>query len=319
MLGAGWVDIAYGTDASRKGGPGTLVAIQNNSETFAFMYNASGTTWTRGLMPFNTDTATSITFAGDGLNTGKFVVAATGRSTLFSLSLSDLTPSGMAAGAIWNKDPITVLTASEDFSAEKIVYSRGSFLVCFPVGTTNNFYYKDYRKVIGWSKGKLPSAQFWGDITSGKVGGVDMFVAVARNSNVYVTSIDGVTWTERTLPLSTQLRASVAIGNGIIMIYGAGKFLSSTNGTTWTVGYGTGGTGYYDAAFGANTFVGVSYSAGSSKNTTNGIINSTTPFDGGQVSGTGIIFAENRFVVVGYDNDVVNYSPTGAKWTAGKI
>jgi hypothetical protein len=24
-------------------------------------------------------------------------------------------------------------------------------------------------------------------------------------------------------------------------------------------------------------------------------------------------------VVVGYDNDVVNYSPTGAKWTAGKI
>lgn len=60
-----------------------------------------------------------------------------------------------------------------------------------------------------------------------------LYVAVAGEGK-YLTSPDGITWTERTSPVNTNLN-SVTWGNGQFVIVGAGGvMLVSSNGTSWT-------------------------------------------------------------------------------------
>ena len=80
----------------------------------------------------------------------------------------------------------------------------------------------------------MPNSQNWSCLTYGN----GLFVAVALNGTAYLTSPDGKTWTERTLPVSITQTAGncITYGNGLFMIIGNGNFSTSPDGVNWTIG-----------------------------------------------------------------------------------
>jgi hypothetical protein len=92
------------------------------------------------------------------------------------------------------------------------------------------------------------------------------FVAIRRNSNVAASSLDGITWTARTMPASRQWSA-VCYGEGKFVALSANNnnFAYSTNGTTWTLGlmptFGDSSTNeWVDICYGRNQFVAIANS-----------------------------------------------------------
>ena len=83
---------------------------------------------------------------------------------------------------------------------------------------------------VSWTAGTLPANA--GQIYAIAFG-ADRFVAAGETGRIY-SSVDGVTWTEATSPVTSSLR-SVAYADGLWVISGdSGRLLTSTDGVNWT-------------------------------------------------------------------------------------
>jgi hypothetical protein len=137
------------------------------------------------------------------------------------------------------------------------------------------------------------------------------FVAVGLNGNI-LTSLDGISWTERTSGTSNDL-VSVTYGNSNFVTVGSfGTILTSSDGTSWTER--TSGTSeyLYGVTYGEGLFVTVGWG---------GII--LTSSDGttwtSRTSGTsknlnGVTFGNNTFMIVGHHGTILS-SSDGTTWT----
>lgn len=150
--------------------------------------------------------------------------------------------------------------------------------------------------------------------------GSGLFVGLTTNTYA-ITSPDGITWTQRTLP-SVKNWISVAYGNGtFVAVSGAGSFSTSaaysSDGTTWTASTCELGK-WQSVAFGNGVFTAVATSTSTAQTSTNGItwtartmaLSSTW---GNIVYGNGVFVAQDDGSA-GTTN--FNTSPDGVTWTA---
>jgi hypothetical protein len=170
----------------------------------------------------------------------------------------------------------------------------------------------------------MPSSGDWKCIA----GGNNRFVAIRTGSNAAASSLDGITWTARTMPASRQWNA-VTYGGGIFVAV-AGNLDSgaiSTDGTTWTsttlpdIGDSTFNE-WVDIAYGRRTFVAVSNSGNF---VATGVYNSGTNTigwtghimdviaDSTEKSWQSVAYGNNRFVAIANTGEVA-YSFDGEFW-----
>jgi formylglycine-generating enzyme required for sulfatase activity/photosystem II stability/assembly factor-like uncharacterized protein len=149
-----------------------------------------------------------------------------GPSSWDSLALSgqpiNINPSTIAYDSISNQYSIFGLNSNVVNMS-----SNGSVWTSYPIGL---------RLSENWTQRSLPNAS-WYSLGYGN----NMFVALSRSNNILMTSNDGVTWTQRTLPVTGYWSNDIAYGNGIFVavsrsVEGATFIgaITSTDGITWT-------------------------------------------------------------------------------------
>lgn len=135
--------------------------------------------------------------------------------------------------------PSIELSESEIFELDRLTTQdegRGLPVWKINFGYDRNYTIQDAGSLAGslsdnlWKTTSLPNYD-WRSITYGN----GMFVAVGYNSAVSASSPDGITWTQRALPVSANWRA-VTFGNGMFVAvgYNSAVSASSPDGITWT-------------------------------------------------------------------------------------
>lgn len=141
------------------------------------------------------------------------------------------------------------------------------------------------------------------------------FVAVAYDSNIAATSEDGITWTQRTLPVNTYWD-TVTYGGGVFVAISsslAADAATSPDGITWTartlpvVGW------YPSVAYGAGLFVAVKYGSDVALTSPDGITwtSRTMPLRNWR----SVTYGNGVFVAVASNSTVAATSPDGITWT----
>ena len=154
------------------------------------------------------------------------------------------------------------------------------------------------------------------------------FVAIRSNSNAAASSLDGITWTARTMPASRQW-SSVCYGEGKFVAVSANSnsFAYSTNGTTWTLGtmptFGDSSTNeWVDICYGRNQFVAIANSNNVCATSPDGI-NWTIRVmdvidDSSARDWVSIAYGRGRFVALSSQGDI-GYSFDGIDWLAEQM
>ena len=182
-----------------------------------------------------------------------------------------------------------------------------------------------------WRVGNIPAGNWWSSVVYGN----NTFVAVTRNVsgiNYAATSPDGITWTQRTLPISNISFSSIAFGNGIFVALGeatsgsAGSNVSMTspNGITWTQRTLPANKSWKSIAFGNGIFVATVWGESSVWTSPDGITWTQRTLPSSSASyvafGNGIFVATGDFIgTVGLRSaDGITWSaftfPQSAKW-----
>jgi surface protein len=141
------------------------------------------------------------------------------------------------------------------------------------------------------------------------------FVAFMGNSSNAVTSPDGITWTQRTLPTSTAWQ-SIAYGNGTFVLIGSGSSIAatSTDGITWTQRTLPTSANWQSIAYGNGTFVAIAYNSSIAATSTDGITwtQRTLPTSANWQS---IAYGNGTFVAIAFNSTVAATSTDGITWT----
>lgn len=196
-----------------------------------------------------------------------------------------------------------------------------NILVTFKDGSNSVSYSTD--EGLTWTTTTCPgsSNSFFRSVSFGN----NRFVAVDNNSNKSIYSLDGINWTENTLPFNNQ--------NGLISNFGNNKFVVlkaftsqtaySSNGVTWTSGTISSNIQWRSLAYGTDKFVAVGGAGG-----VGGITNSGAySLDG--ISWTNftfpisaywnkVFYGLDKFVALDGNGETNNaaYSTDGINWTA---
>lgn len=223
---AEWQSVAYGN--------GVFVAVAYGSNQAAT--SEDGITWTSRTLPNNANWI-SITY-GNGI----FVVITAHDSQLTATSPDGInwTSGTLPGNAFWTS----------------VTYGNGIF-----VATTNSTNVATSTDGIAWTMQSPPgSFRNWHAITYGK----NVFVAVAYAENIAITSSEGITWTERTLPCDTDGGDSgwnsVVYGNDVFVAVSTGGCsygAISPDGVSWTEQSFPDFTYWSQVAYGNGTFVAI--------------------------------------------------------------
>ena len=155
------------------------------------------------------------------------------------------------------------------------------------------------------------------------------FIAVARSSNKFAYSTDGVTWTEGTMP-STANWASVCYGNDkfVAISNGSSTFAYSTDGITWTQGTMPSEQRWFSICYGNDKFVAMPFNTDSSNifaYSTDGVTwtQGTMPNSHWWRS---VCYGNGKFVAISYaqvnssnSSNIFAYSTDGVTWTQGTM
>jgi len=143
----------------------------------------------------------------------------------------------------------------------------------------------------------------------------DLFVAVAYNSNIIMTSPDGITWTQRTAPTITRWY-SVCYGDGIFVAIARNTdiIMTSPDGITWTQRTVPISTAWISVGWGNGLFVAVPYDDNIFITSPDGITwtQRTAPTTAYWYS---VCYGNGTFVVVSYGSSDIATSPDGITWT----
>lgn len=154
------------------------------------------------------------------------------------------------------------------------------------------------------------------------------FVAIRNNSTVAASSLDGISWTARTMPASRNWNA---------VCYGAGKFVAvsgnnnnfaySTNGTSWTLGvFPTFGDSTFnewvDVCYGRGQFVAVANSGNVAAVSPDGITWTIRVMDVIDDSSSrdwvSVVYGRGKYVAISSQGDI-GYSFDGIDWYPGQM
>jgi hypothetical protein len=190
--------------------------------------------------------------SGDRIPLGYWTSVAYGSDTFFAVSRNHNSIPARAASSIdgytWQSyTPV----ANEDWMA--VAYGSNRFVtISSESGTVA---YMSSSLLGTWSEATFgPSNQDWSDLTFGE----GLFVAIARNTDVYETSPNGNSWTEGALPNSRDW-VSIAYGNGQFVAIARHSRIVATSpdGITWTEWELPVDRSWMDVAYGDNRFVAI--------------------------------------------------------------
>ena len=146
------------------------------------------------------------------------------------------------------------------------------------------------------------------------------FVTVARDSNYFAYSTDGITWTEGTISDISRSWESVCYGNGKFVTVAYYYFAYSSDGINWTKGtISSTGRRWHSICYGNGKYVAVAFDSNYFAYSTNGI-----NWTEGTISDTSrewfsVCYGNGKFVAVAYRSNTFAYSTDGINWTEGTI
>ena len=143
------------------------------------------------------------------------------------------------------------------------------------------------------------------------------FVAIAKNTDKVATSIDGINWTERTLPVSDNWE-SITYGNGtwIAVAYGSNVAVKSTDTITWTQITLPYSYEYKSIAYGNSTFVILAQNVNVALISTDyGVTWTPISIPPAGSSWQSITYGNGKFFAVSANGSVSTVSTNGITWT----
>lgn len=232
--------------------------------------------------------------------TGRKIFIATADNTTDILTSED--------GNSWSK---VTLPSSGDGYWRSSVTANGITLI---LGTAIG-----YRSTNGttWTAISLPINSYYDTLVYGN----GKFVAVSSGgSQMAVSSVDGITWTQGTLPTVGDWK--VTFGNGkFVAVSGSvftGDVAYSTDGVTWTLGTNIGAANWKSVAYGNGKFIAVKNFSTDIATSTDGI-NWTVSSPLAEKDWYKIVYGGDRFVIIGGDSNGYAYSLDGTSWVSGNF
>jgi hypothetical protein len=347
----GWDHVVPGKPNQIPLGTGTTYRIEPRPIFSAPEYTATefnvgiSTDWTSAVYGETTQTYNNIlgqpgsgfVETQDGLEalTARFNISKIGRSYTVTVSNAgagyaigdEIVIAGNVLGGATPTNDLTItVTATTADSTNSITDFRssgtgasGRFVVLESAGSTG-VYSSDGET---WQDFTILSGSAgigdWNNLAAGN----NRFVAIRRGSNVAASSLNGITWTQRTMPANRQWNSVVYGGDRFVAV--AGNLNSaawSTNGETWTaatmptVGDSTINE-WVDVAYGKNLFVAVANSQNVAAYSADGVTWTGTIMDviddSSQKDWVSVAYGNNRFVAISSTGDVA-YSFNGENW-----
>lgn len=162
-----------------------------------------------------------------------------------------------------------------------------------------------------WTQRTLPVAYTWVSVAYGN----GLFVAVASDTGLVITSPDGITWTTRATPLGS-LRA-VTYGNGVFVALQIGNScVTSTNGITWTTRTMPSSSVWASVAYGNGVFTAVSSGVSAASATSPDGINWTGGTLPSAATWLSVTYGNGIFLALDYASTSAATSTNGLTWTA---
>lgn len=162
----------------------------------------------------------------------------------------------------------------------------------------------------GWKQNTLPANTDWKSVTYGD----GKYVAVTFYSDKGAYSIDGVTWTEMSMPAVDGWIVTYGNGKYVALASGNTKGAYSTNGITWTEMTLPASRSWNGLTYGNGKFVAVAASSDKGAYSTDGVtwteMSMPTSRDWASVT-----YGDGKFVAVVVDSLYGAYSADGISWT----
>jgi hypothetical protein len=277
-----------------------FIAIADNSNVTALSSN-NGSSWS-----LNNLTATR-SWKDVAYGASKFIACAYGSSD-YEYSTNGIT---------WTSSNFNVTNVNNQWTC--ITYANNKFII-LANSSANGIISTDG---INWTKFTLPfqiyiggpnapSASSW----NGCAYGNGIFVAMNYNSSTIATSTDGITWTQRSLPITNNWNDIIYGDKFAIVASQTDKIAYSTNGISWTTADLPESAGWKSIAYGNNTYVAIGYNLANII-VSNDLINWTSNI---VLNGpwNKIIYKNNTFIIIGSTTTVLT-STNGINWTQRSI
>jgi hypothetical protein len=208
-------------------------------------------------------------------------------------------------GISWSDNSYNISHPNNLFT--KTLYGNNKYLVF--ANSSTGFYSND---ATSWNSFIVPNAN-WSIAAYGN----GIYVAVVPNSSTFVTSTDGVTWTQRTLPVSRNWTDMIYGGNQFILVATTTTTtLYSSDGINWNTATLPTSKGWKSVAYGNGIYVILANNSSTTVYSNDGINWNTGMGLGSTV--TDMAFGNNNFVAV-ENGTIVATSTDGITWTQRSI
>lgn len=162
---------------------------------------------------------------------------------------------------------------------------------------------------------KMPSSDNWQSVTYGN----GKFVAVARSSDKFAYSEDGINWNSSTMPSYINWH-SVTYGNGkLVVVAGSSNHAAYLeDGINWTLSIMPSSANWASVTYGNGKFVAVAYDSDKTAYSEDGInwASSTMP---NSAYWNSMTYGNGKFVVVARSSDQASYSEDGINWASSTM
>lgn len=154
----------------------------------------------------------------------------------------------------WQAVSVPVLIAGGAYSWTAMTHGADLFVAVMSATSGPTVMYATSPDGVQWTaRGNGVMGGYWRDIVYAN----GVFIMLARDTNQLLTSINGINWTQRSLPL-TQGWGHVAYGNGrwvAVAHMGSHVAVSTDNGVTWSAHSAPFAQGWGDLVFADGVFV----------------------------------------------------------------
>ena len=159
----------------------------------------------------------------------------------------------------------------------------------------------------------MPTSANWYSVTYGN----GTFVAVSVGggvTSIAATSTDGITWTQRTMPVGTWYSVTYGGGTFVAVSSGSTNAATSTDGITWTQRTLPADPMWYGVTYGNGTFVAVAYGSSIAATSPDGITwtQRTLP---ASANWNSLSYGGGTFVAATQASTIAATSPDGITWT----
>jgi hypothetical protein len=251
------------------------------------------------------DYSVSIASGGSGYTQGDTI-------TILGTQLGGATPD--------NDLTVTVESVSSDSTNSILaVSSQGTGRQGLFVSLTNSEYARYSEDGTNWTEVELPFV----DTMSSLVAGNDRFLALGAQDKI-ATSLNGIEWSESALPSSASWVDGVyGNGKFVIVADDSDVVLSSTDGDSWTQssipddtdgGADSTTSAWSDITYGKGTYVAVSSSDGATATSEDGIAWTRNDSAVSDFLPRFVCYGNNRYVAVGETSGEVAYSFDAVTW-----